>query len=458
MKRLIQEGADVHGRDRIGSPPLIRAVWAEVPGVLQVLIDAGADVNSTDRNGNIAIHIALRTENEEVVRVLAEAGADLTAKDAVGNPPLQVAIVLNSPQIVQILVDAGADVNGTNFIGNPLIHEAIGIGADPEIVRILVEGGADVNAIEKPGRFSVGGEDTALGKAIKLDNVEVTRILVEAGADMTAKSEPFGESAVAIAVDRGNPEIIEILKAAAEAQQAATATPTKAPQAAPPSEPRRVEARPEGMEIALSWRTPSDDGGGRVTGYRIEVSEDNSSWSVLLADTGPDVHSYTDSGLEGGSTRFYRVSAINAAGIGQPSSVASAATELCGGRESLLGAITSGEAENVQCLIRELGADVNATDDRGNPMLFWAILEESPEIVRLLVEDGADANATDDRGNPMLFWAILEESPEIVRLLVDSGADVHATDAAQGVSMLRWAILEDNPEVVRILTEAGATE
>ena len=138
------------------------------------------------------------------------------------------------------------------------------------------------------------------------------------------------------------------------------------------------------------------------------MSEDGSNWEVLLADTGSDDISYVHSGLEGGSTRFYRVSAINTAGIGPQSSISSAATELCGGRESLFRAITSGEAENVQCLIWELGADVNANDDQGNPPLFWAILEANPEIVQLLVEAGADVNATDERGNPPLFWAILE--------------------------------------------------
>ena len=261
------------------------------------------------------------------------------------------------------------------------------------------------------------------------------------------------------------------------------------PQAKPPDEPRSLEARPEGTQIVLSWRAPLYHGGARVTGYRIEVSEDGSNWDVLVADTGPDTTSYMHSGWKGGGTGFYRVSAINSAGIGQQSSVASATTELCGGYKSLSAAVTSGDVEGVHCLIEELGADVNATDVDGNPMLFWIILEENleivrllvdagadvnatdailgrpmlswaiqdnnPEIVRLLVDAGADVNATDDLGEPMLFRVIQDNNPETVRLLVDAGADVNATDD-RGNSMLYWAMLEENPDIVRILTEAGA--
>ena len=53
----------------------------------------------------------------------------------------------------------------------------------------------------------------------------------------------------------------------------------------------------------------------------------------------------------------------------------------------------------VRCVI-DRGADVNAKDDRGYPMMFWAILEDH-EIVRILVNAGADVNARDARKYPM---------------------------------------------------------
>ena len=48
--------------------------------------------------------------------------------------------------------------------------------------------------------------------------------------------------------------------------------------------------------IDLSWRAPSDDGGAAVTGYRIEVSEDNSNWSDLVTNTNSTGTSYSHTG------------------------------------------------------------------------------------------------------------------------------------------------------------------
>ena len=80
-------------------------------------------------------------------------------------------------------------------------------------------------------------------------------------------------------------------------------------------------------EIDLSWTAPSDDGGADITGYLIEVSTNGSSWSDLVSDTGTITTGYSHSGLTAGSTRHYRVSAINSAGTSEPSSSDSATTD-----------------------------------------------------------------------------------------------------------------------------------
>ena len=139
------------------------------------------------------------------------------------------------------------------------------------------------------------------------------------------------------------------------------------------------------------------------------------------------------------------------------SPLASATIEVCGGHDDLIRAIWSGNPANVHCTLRELNPDVNARGDNGNPALFWAILEDNSEIVRILVNAGADVNARDDNGNPALFWAILEDNSEIVQILVDAEADVNAKDG-NGRSMLYWAKIKDNAEIAGLLTGAGAKE
>ena len=80
--------------------------------------------------------------------------------------------------------------------------------------------------------------------------------------------------------------------------------------------------------IDLSWKTPDYTGGAEITGYRIEVSEDGgSTWSVHVDDTDSDDTEYTHTGLDPASTRYYRVSAINVAGVGEASNVSGATTD-----------------------------------------------------------------------------------------------------------------------------------
>lgn len=83
----------------------------------------------------------------------------------------------------------------------------------------------------------------------------------------------------------------------------------------------------DATQIDLSWTAPAYDGGAPITGYRIEVSADGAAWADLVTNTGVATTSYPHIGLEPGSTRFYRVSAINSAGTGMPSEVAAASTD-----------------------------------------------------------------------------------------------------------------------------------
>ena len=92
--------------------------------------------------------------------------------------------------------------------------------------------------------------------------------------------------------------------------------------------PRGLTATADGQtRIDLSWSAPSDDGGATITGYKIEVSTNGSSWSDLVANTNSISTSYSHTGLTAGSTSHYRVSAINSAGTGPASNTVNAATD-----------------------------------------------------------------------------------------------------------------------------------
>ena len=95
-----------------------------------------------------------------------------------------------------------------------------------------------------------------------------------------------------------------------------------------PGAPEGLTAAGNGQtEINLSWTAPTDDGGADITGYKIEVSPNGSSWSDLEGNTLSTNTSYSHSSLTAGSTHHYRVSAINSAGTGPASNVVTGTTD-----------------------------------------------------------------------------------------------------------------------------------
>jgi len=94
-----------------------------------------------------------------------------------------------------------------------------------------------------------------------------------------------------------------------------------------PSPPTGLTATASTLRINLSWTAPSDNGGTPITGYMIEKSTNNgSTWSTLVANTGSTETTYSDKNVLPLTTYTYRVSTINDIGTGNPSNTASAST------------------------------------------------------------------------------------------------------------------------------------
>ncbi|WP_394352549.1 fibronectin type III domain-containing protein, partial [Candidatus Nitrosotalea sp. FS] len=71
--------------------------------------------------------------------------------------------------------------------------------------------------------------------------------------------------------------------------------------------------------VKISWIAPSNNGKLPITGFKIESKTGVSgTWSTVASNTGVQM-SFIKSGLESGTTYYYRVSSINNVGTSQPS-------------------------------------------------------------------------------------------------------------------------------------------
>jgi titin len=83
-------------------------------------------------------------------------------------------------------------------------------------------------------------------------------------------------------------------------------------------------------QVNLAWSPPGDDGNTPITGYKIEVKKDSDTYETLVADSKSTTRSYSHTDLDTKSKYTYRISAINSAGISEPSNDVSATPMLTG--------------------------------------------------------------------------------------------------------------------------------
>ena len=131
-----------------------------------------------------------------------------------------------------------------------------------------------------------------------------------------------------------------------------------------PGAPTGLSATASGTTaIDLSWTAPGSTGGSAITGYRIEVSSNGgSSWTNLVANTNSTATTYAHTGLAAGTTRYYRVSAINANGAGTASNTDSATTAAAGETTVTFTAssYTASEGQGEKAITVELSAPPSA--------------------------------------------------------------------------------------------------
>ena len=93
-----------------------------------------------------------------------------------------------------------------------------------------------------------------------------------------------------------------------------------------PGPPTGVTVHAEGSDrLRVRWNAPRYDGGGKITGYQIEANRVG-VWKVLEPNTRTPQLDYLHVGLQPAQTWSYRISAINEAGLGEPSIIASGET------------------------------------------------------------------------------------------------------------------------------------
>ena len=77
--------------------------------------------------------------------------------------------------------------------------------------------------------------------------------------------------------------------------------------------------------LVLNWKAPTKGSTDPIIGYRIDQSADGQRWTMLM-EVGSDTMTHTHTGLAPATQKYYRVLAMNRAGVGRVSEAKSAST------------------------------------------------------------------------------------------------------------------------------------
>ncbi|HEY0962159.1 MAG TPA: ankyrin repeat domain-containing protein [Pseudomonadales bacterium] len=383
---LIEAGADVSARNRVGAPPLLPAAINGNAELLELLLGAGADPNqAVSVTGDTPLMLAARTGLTDAIDVLLAHGADVNAREAWGHTtPLMWAVAQNHADAARLLIENGADI------------EARSVYVPPDTGRGFEGGLPRERRPEEVGPVVLAsGEFTPLLLAARDGHLEAATVLVEAGADVDAIAAD-GKNALSLAIFNGSYALADYLVEAG-------------------SDVNNADAQ---RFTPLFWAVDRRNM-ETAPNFPWIVTDDPLPLIEKLLQRGADpnwvVNETPRARMRGGAPRIVFATA-------------------------LMRAAFAADLELVQLLLAH-GADPHIKSKDNETALAAAAglgwvhgfhkegsRADRLEIVRILVEMGSDVNWQDNYGiSPLMVAGNLGDVP-IIQYLIDNGADLGAYD------------------------------
>lgn len=159
VENLLKQGEDPNARDEQGNAALhcVNYYDGEAHKMVQLLLNYGADMNGRDRLGRLPFQHALEHANKTACQMYIDWGFSLEKRDRMLNGTYELLndfelIESGTTEIIQVLVDLGVDLSATlSASGETLLHKAVQTGASMETIQFLVRAGISINCKNSRG-------------------------------------------------------------------------------------------------------------------------------------------------------------------------------------------------------------------------------------------------------------------------------------------------------------------
>jgi len=209
--RLLDQGASVDARDRLGARPLSHAARSGHLQTVDLLLAHGAPIDARNLAGSTALYLAAEGSHIAIAQRLIERGADVKLSGRSGITPIAAAAYAGNEIIFDALLARGADERAADDTGKPPIVYAAA-GARFSIVKRLLARDVDVNARYRNDLTLLmwaSGPDELVPEPQAL---ELVSFLLGAGAHVDDRDDR-GRTALMIAAEGGHAQIANLLLA-----------------------------------------------------------------------------------------------------------------------------------------------------------------------------------------------------------------------------------------------------
>ena len=143
--RLLDAGASLEARDRVGNQPLAIAATEGHNGLVSLFLKHKASVDARNLEGSTALFLAAEAERLKAAEILVQNSANTNIAGRSGISPIGAAAYTGNAALVKLLLAHGADAHAMDATGKPAIVYAAG-RAYTTVVLQLLDNGIDVNA------------------------------------------------------------------------------------------------------------------------------------------------------------------------------------------------------------------------------------------------------------------------------------------------------------------------
>ena len=405
----------VNAKDNLNQTPLMHACFdgGRLDNI-KMLLKNGADIQASSSNGSTVLHFASASSNQEIVEFLLKLNErSVNTTDNLNQTPLMHACYDGGRlDNIKMLIQNGADIQASSSNGSTVLHFASAL-SNQEVVEFLL----------KLNEISVNAKDnlnqTPLMHACfdggRLDNI---KMLLNNGADIQASSSN-GSTILHFASRNSNEEVVEFLLKSNEISVNATDNLNKTPL----------------MHACYD--------GGLLDNIK------------MLRQNGADIQARDCYGL----TVLHFASRNSKQEVVEfllkSNEISVNATDNLNRTPLMHACFDGGRLDNIK-MLRQNGADIQASCSDGTTVLHFASRNSKQEVVEFLLKSNEiSVNATDNLNRTPLMHACFDGGRlDNIKMLRQNGADIQAS-CSDGTTVLHVASASLNQEVVEFLLKSN---